>query len=153
MLSNLWRHLFQRVSDLGVRTWTYHLWGGSTECATEGDVRSSICEDLTAAVFRGITPISQVNGEMLQSASSDNIREESDLFSISTDFCRSSQLWMCLNIVVFLMLSCNVIRPLQAAHGVCSLVCWCPLKIQKWFLTGGKKPSICSHCVYPVISF
>lgn len=80
-------------------------------------------------------------------------REESDLFSISTDFCRSSQLWMCLNIVVFLMLSCNVIRPLQAAHGVCSLVCWCPLKIQKWFLTGGKKPSICSHCVYPVISF
>ena len=32
-------------------------------------------------------------------------------------------MWVCLNIVVFLMLSCNVIRPLQAAHGVWSLVC------------------------------
>ena len=49
--------------------------------------------------------------------------EESDLFSISIDFCRSSQMWGCLNIVVFLILSCNVIRPLQAAHGVWSLVC------------------------------
>lgn len=49
--------------------------------------------------------------------------EKSYLFSTSTDFCRCSQLWVCLNIVVFLMLSCNVICPLQAAHGVCSLVC------------------------------
>ena len=55
--------------------------GGRTERTTEGNVRSSICEDLTAAVFRGITPISQANGETLQSASSDNIprRERSFL--------------------------------------------------------------------------
>lgn len=55
--------------------------GGSIECTTEGNVRSSVCEDLTTAVFRGITPISQVDGETLQSASSDNIlrRERSFL--------------------------------------------------------------------------
>ena len=48
-------------------------WAGAVLNALDGNVRSSICEDLSAAVFRRITPVSQVDGETLQYASSDNI--------------------------------------------------------------------------------
>ena len=44
-------------------------WAGAVLNALEGNVRSSICENLSAAVFRGITPVSQVDGETLQYAS------------------------------------------------------------------------------------
>lgn len=39
----------------------------SIEPTTDGNVKSSVCENLTAAVFRGFTPISHVGGETLQS--------------------------------------------------------------------------------------
>ena len=34
----------------------------SIEPSTDGNVKSSVCENLTAAVFRGFTPISHVDG-------------------------------------------------------------------------------------------
>ena len=45
----------------------------SIEPSTDGNVKSSVCENLTAAVFRGFTPISHVDGETVQSSPSDNI--------------------------------------------------------------------------------
>ena len=47
--------------------------GYSIEPTTDGNVKSSVYENLTAAVFRGFTPISHVDGETLQSSPSDNI--------------------------------------------------------------------------------
>lgn len=49
--------------------------------------------------------------------------EENDLFSTSTDSCRNSERRICLNTMVFLMLSCNVIHPSQVACNVCFIVC------------------------------
>lgn len=66
--------------------------------------------------------------------------EENDLFSTSTDSCRSSERRVCLNTMAFLMLSCNVIHPFQVALMCVSFsVCWYPVQIQKCFLTGEKK--------------
>lgn len=96
---------------------------GSTERSTEGNVSPLSVRISQQQYSEGLHPFLRWMERCCNLLPVTTSREESDLFSISTDFCRSSQLWMCLNIVVFLMLSCNVIRPLQAAHGVCSLVC------------------------------
>ena len=47
--------------------------GYSIEPTTDGNVKSSVCENLTAAVFRGFIDVSQVDGETLRSSPSDNI--------------------------------------------------------------------------------
>ena len=47
--------------------------GYSIEPTTDGNGKSSVCENLTAALFRGFTPISHMDGETLQSSPSDNI--------------------------------------------------------------------------------
>lgn len=49
--------------------------------------------------------------------------EENDLFSTSTDTCRSSERRVCLNTMAFLKLSCNVIHPSQVAPNVCFIFC------------------------------
>ena len=72
--------------------------------------------------------------------------EENDLFSTSTDSCRSSERRVCLNTMAFLMLSCNVIHPSQVARNVCFIFCllvsssdtkmfliWRKNKVKDWF--------------------
>ena len=49
--------------------------------------------------------------------------EENDLFSTSTDSCRSSERRVYLNTMAFLMLSHNIIHPSQVARNVCSIFC------------------------------
>ena len=114
--------------------------GYSIEPTADGNVKFSVCENLTAAVFRGFTPISHVDGRQCNLLPVITSWEENDLSSTSTDSCRSSERRVCLNTMAFLMLSGNVIHPSQVARNVCFIFCLLvSSQIQKWFLTGEKK--------------
>ena len=107
----------------GVRTRTYHLWGAVLNALQRGMWGLLSVRISQQQYSEGLHPFLRQMERRCNLLPVTTSREESDLFSVSTDFCRSSQLWVCLSIVVCSMLSCNVIRPLLAAHGMCSLVC------------------------------
>lgn len=124
MLSKLQDIFSKEYLIWGVRTWKYHLWRGAVLSALQRGMWGLLSVRISQQQYsEGLHPFLRWMERHCNPLPVTTSWEESDLFSTSTDFCRCSQLWVCLNIVVFLMLSCNVIRPLQAAHGVCSLVC------------------------------
>ena len=122
---------------------------GSTERSTEGNVSPLSVRISQQQYSEGLHPFLRWMERRCNLLPVTTSREESDLFSISTDFCRSSQLWVCLNIMVFLMLSCNVIHPSQVARNVCFIFCLLVSSSDtKMFLNWRKKkPRIDSHCL------